>query len=238
MAFEDILRTHFGKVLTEVDFVKKTYKALEKFGFSDDNTIAAVCVCRDEISQSLRSIIKHIWGEAFNLSSLGGMFFAGKTALKAAMHHAPKGDGKERYVYYAMSHIAIDEGGRMGFCSRKGIKESQACGALCGFLGELQEKKVNVSIDDEDAEQSHLKMRLLKEIPYGHVPDLLELTRIAQKVIFADLEKAIHATVDIKKSDYALITGIQVHGPEKNYVWPAKCYAVIDELTYELTQYF
>ena len=42
------------------------------------------------------------------------MFFAGKTALKAAMHHAPEGSGKERYVYYAMPHIAIDEEGRMG----------------------------------------------------------------------------------------------------------------------------
>jgi hypothetical protein len=237
MEFEDVLRVHFDKVLTEVDFVRKTYKALEKFGFSDDNSIAAICVCRDEISQPLGSIIKHVWGEAFNLSSLGGMFFAGKTALKAVMHHSPRESGKERYVYYAMPHIAIDEEGRMGFCRRKGIEESHACGALCGFLGELQEKKLIVSIDDEDAEQSHLKMRLLKEIPYGQVPDLLELTRIAQRVILMDIEKAILAAVDRKKSDYALITGIQIHGPENNYVWPAKCYAVIDELTYELTQY-
>ena len=81
-------------------------------------------------------------------------------------------------------------------------------------------------------------MRLLKEIPYGHVPDLLELTRIAQKVILSDLEKAINSVVDITKSDYALITGIQVHGPENNYVWPSICYAVIDELRYELTQHF
>ena len=238
MGYEEILSRHFARIFTEVDFVKKTYDALRKFGFNDDNSIAAICVCRDEISQPLRSIIKHVWGEAFNLSSLGGMFFAGKTALKAAMHHSPKEGGKERYVYYAMPHIAIDEDGRMGFCRRKGIEESHACGALCGFLGELQEKKVNVSIDEEDAEQSHLKMRLLKEIPYGHVPDLLELTRIAQKAIFADIEKAIISTVDTKKSDYALITGIQIHGPENNYVWPARCYAVIDELLYELTQHF
>jgi hypothetical protein len=237
MAFEDILSAHFGRVLTEVDFVKKTYKALAKFGFSDDNSIAAICVCRDEISQPLRGIIRRVWGEAFNLSSLGGMFFAGKTALRAAMHHSPKEDGKERYVYYALPHIAIDEEGRMGFCRRKGIEESHACGALCGFLGELQEKKVNVSIDDEDAEQSHLKMRLLKEIPYGHVPDLLELTRIAHRVILSDIEKAINSIVDTRKSDYALITGIQIHGPENNYIWPAKCYAVVDELVYELTQY-
>ena len=90
MGFEEMLRKYFDKVLTEVDFVKKTYNALKKYGFNDENAIASVCICRDEISQSLRSIIKHVWGEAFDLSSLGGMFFAGKTALKAAMHHAPK----------------------------------------------------------------------------------------------------------------------------------------------------
>lgn len=72
MGYEEILSKHFDRVFTEVEFVKKTYNALRKFGFDDDNSIAAVCVCRDEISQTLRSIIKHIWGEAFNLSSLGG----------------------------------------------------------------------------------------------------------------------------------------------------------------------
>ena len=56
-----------------------------------------------------------------------------------------------------------------GFAAGRGSRSRSACGALCVFLGELQEKKINVSIDDEDAEQTHLKMRLLKEIPYGDV---------------------------------------------------------------------
>jgi hypothetical protein len=235
MRFEDILGKYFDKVFTEVDFVKKTYNALKKFGFNDENAIASVCICRDEISQSLRSIIKHVWGEAFNLSSLGGMFFAGKTALKATMHHAPNTDGRERYVFYAMPHIAIDEEGKMGLCRRKGIKESHACGALCGFLGELREKKVIVSIDDKDAEQGHLKMRLLREIPYGNVPDLLELTQIALKVIQTDLKQALQETVDEKKSDYALITGIQIHGPDGTFIWPAECYAFVNGIKKNVT---
>ena len=79
MGFEDILSKHFDKVYTEVEFVKKSYDVLKGFGFNDDNAIASVCVCRDEISQSMRSIVKHMWGEAFNLSSLAGMFTAGKS---------------------------------------------------------------------------------------------------------------------------------------------------------------
>ena len=229
MGFEEVLSKYFDKVYTEVDFVKKSYEALKKLGFNDENAIASVCVCRDEISQSMRSIVKHMWGEAFNLSSLAGMFTAGKTGLKAFMHHAPRIEGRERYVYYAIPHIAINEEGKTGFCKRKGIKEdSSACGALCLFLDELRQGKLHITIDEEDIEESLIKRRLLKEIPYGHVPDLLELTKITRKVIQTDLEHVLEKVVDIKKSDYAIMTGVQIHGPEGNYVWPSECYAVVN----------
>lgn len=228
MEFEDILKKHFPVFYTEVDFVKETYNALKQFGFNDDNSIASACVCRDEISQSLRSIIKHMWGEAFNFSSLAGMFTAGKTGLKASTHHAPRVDGRERYVYYVMPHIAINEEGKTGFCKRKGIKEeSSACGALCLFLDELRKGKLHITIDEEDIEESLLKRRLLTEIPYGQIPDLIELTKITRKVIQLDLEHAIEKVVDTKKSDYAVFTGIQIHGPDLNYIWPADSYVVI-----------
>lgn len=235
MGSEEILGKHFDKVFTEVEFVKKTYNILKKFGFNDENSIASVCVCRDEISQSLRSIIKHVWGEAFNLSSLAGMFTAGKTGLKAATHHAPRVDGRERYVYYVMPHIAINEEGKTGFCKRKGIKEeSSACGALCLFLDELRKGKLHITIDEEDIEESLLKRRLLTEIPYGQIPDLIELTKITRKVIQSDLERAIEKVVDTKKSDYAIITGIQIHAPDGNYIWPSECYAVVNGVRQEI----
>ena len=62
MGFENILSKYFDKVYTEVEFVKKSYDALKGLGFNDDNAIASVCVCRDEISQSMRSIVIHMWG--------------------------------------------------------------------------------------------------------------------------------------------------------------------------------
>jgi hypothetical protein len=27
-----------------------------------------------------------------------------------------------------------------------------------------------------------------------------------------------------------MLTGIQINGPESNYVWPASCYAVVNEV--------
>lgn len=231
MGFENILKKYFDKVYTEVDFVKKTYNALKGYGFTEENSIASVCLCRDEISQSLRSIIKHMWGEAFNLSSLAGMFFAGQTGLAAAMHHSPNIGGKERYVFYSLPHIAIDADGRIGVCKRVGRQgESTACGALVAFQKELSEGKLNLSMDDMDIEQNLLKRRLLREIPYGHVPDLLELTKITQRVVQKDIEYALNSIVDRRKSDYAVISGVQIHGPEHNYVWVASSYAVVNEV--------
>ena len=236
MGFEDVMKENFDGVVKEVEYVKKTYKALKAFGFNDDNSIASVCVCRDEISQTIRSIIKHVWGEAFNFSSLAAMFTAGKTGLKAAMHHAPKiDDGKERYVYYVIPHTAINEDGKTGFCKRRGIKEeSSACGALCLFLDELYTGKLHIKIDEEDIEESLLKRRLLKEITYGDIPSLIELTKITRKVIQEDLEHAIEKVIDTAKSDYALFSGIQIHAPDANYIWPADSYVVVDGKKQEL----
>ncbi len=229
MGFEDILKTYFAKVYTESDFVEKTYKILNKSGFDADNTIAAVDVCRDEISQPLVALIREHWGEAFNLCSLAAMFFAGKTALKAAMHHAPIVKGKERYVFYALPHIAIGPKGQLGVCKRVGRTEaSNACGALNVFLGELKSRKPNLSMDNEDVELSLIRTRLLREMPYGHIPDLMELTKITLKTIKEDFESALGGTVNTKHSDYAFITGIQIHGPEGNYVWPSVTYTVVN----------
>src|SRR4030042_4570311 len=174
MGFTEVLKKYFPVVYTETDFVEKTYKKLNASGFDADNTIASVCVCRDEISQPLVALIRENWGEAFNLCSLAAMFFAGKTALKAAMHHAPVVKGKERYVFYALPHIEIGAKGQLGICKRIGrTEDSNACGALNVFLGETKSRKPNLSMDNEDVELSLIRTSLLREIPYGHIPDLM-----------------------------------------------------------------
>jgi hypothetical protein len=266
MRFSDILNNIFPCAYKESDFVKRTFGALNKLGFNADNTIACVGICRDEICQSLFEGVRRNWGPAFNLSSLGGMFFAGRTGLIAAMHHAPNVDGRERYVFYSLPHIAINKEGRIGICKRRGRKgESIACGALDVFQKEIsvsdseqcQQKTlpsltlntdtdtnkltptpITDTLDSDDIELSLIRMRLIKEIPSGHIPDLFELTKITQKVIQKDLENTLKAIIPphppLEKGgvggfecDYSIITGIQIHGPDNNYIWPASCYAVV-----------
>ena len=235
MGVADALKAYFQRIEPEAEYIEKTHVALGKHGFTRDNSIACVGVCRDEISQPLIEVVQRNWGHVFNLSSLAGMFFAGKTGLSAAMHHAPNLEGKARYVFYSFPHIAIDGEGRVGVCEREGRHgESSACGALGVFQKELAEGSASKVIEVDDVEISLIRARLLEEIPEGKAPDLLELTKVAQRAIQADLEALLAVLIDTSKSDYAVIAGIQVHGPDGNYIAPVAAYVYVDGVKHEL----
>ena len=239
MTFRQALDIHFPHTISEADFVRSSYDSLYLHGFDDENSIACVGVCRDEITSSLLEKIQKVWGEAFNFSSLGGMLFLGKTGFLAAHHHAPVAGGRERYVYFAMPHIAINADGEIGVCYRPGRPGSSgACGALIAFRQEMLEGNLSLELDLNDIEQSLLKHRLLQKIKYGDVPDLVTLTKIAYEVILEDLERLVGLTVDSSISDYAILSGIQIHGPdEEQYIWPGVGYVVKNGQRNELDHY-
>lgn len=223
VTFESSLRSLFPGAIAEEEFVHRSAEALRPFGFTRETAIACVGVCRDEIAQPLAALVKETWGEAFVFSSLAGMLFLGKTGFLAAEHHSPVLGGRERYVFFALPHIAIGAQGEIGQCVRPGRSEpSSACGALTAFQGELARGQVHTGLDPDDIEYSLLKQRLLPRLRWGSSPDLVEITRRAYEVITEDANRLAAATVNTAHADYAILTGIQVHGPEGNSVWPGK----------------
>jgi hypothetical protein len=228
-SFEKTLNNLYPGALPQERFVEASSRALKRLGFDADNTIACVGVCRDEICRPLVDAMYEAWGEAFNFSSLAGMLFLGRTGFSAAQHHAPVHRGRQRYLYLVAAHIALGERGEIGLCHRTGqSKPSNACGALCAFLGELKRGSVHADLRADDIEQSLLKARLLEKIRWGQVPSLPELTLLAGKVIQEDLENMIALTVDASRADYAVLCGIQIHGPEgAELFWPTASYAVV-----------
>lgn len=219
----------YPSAIPEAAYFDKSTAILGELGFDSSNTIACVGVCRDEITRPLVDHVHRIWGEAFNFSSLAGMLLLGKTGISAALKHAPTTAAIHRYAFFAMAHISIGPQGVAGRFFRRGQQESSgACGALMAFLGEIEHRKLRLELDPDDIEQSLLKQRLFRRIPYGHVPDLPELTQITHETIVEDLERGISLTVDPSQASYAVLTGIQIHGPEdKDWIWPGPSYAVI-----------
>ncbi len=236
MNFQDTVDQYFPNTITEEAFVEQTYEALGHYGFDESNVIASAGTCRDEISFSLLALAEKRWGKVFNMSSLAGMLWLGKTGFSAAMHHSPIVEGRERYVHIAMPHLAIGANGEIGLCYRPGREgASSACGALAAFQKELEGGKLSLATDPYDLEQSLLKQSLFRKIPYGQVPDLATLTKYAHEIILEDLEKMIDLTHNPDKCDYAVLTGIQLHGPDNvNYVWPGVLYTVVNNEKHEV----
>ena len=70
---------------------------------------------------------------------------------------------------------------------------------------------------------------LFRKISYGELPDLVTLTKITYGVILEDLEHLVELTLDTSISDYAILSGTQIHGPDKEqYIWPGAMYVVIN----------
>lgn len=228
MNFKGVLDGVFPGARPEKGFVEATQRVLQPLGFTRKSALACTATCRDEISQSWVEAVQACWGPSFNFASLAGMVFAGKTGLGAALSHAPDPDGRARYVFYAGPHVGIGAGGEPGVCereSRRGL--STACGALLGLMRELEGGQCGAVDDPDDVEQGLIRQRIGGRCQ-GKAGDLFQLTGLAHDVIREDLERLLSAAIDTGKSDYALITGIQIHGPAMtNYIQPRTLQATV-----------
>lgn len=188
------------------DYMKKTYDCLVKYGFEDENTMGMVAICRDEITDPLFDEVMKYWGNTFNCCSLAGFVTMGKTGLAAATDHTPIFNDLRRFTFYAMPHIAISKDGEIGKVYREGIqKASHACGALEAIVKELQCGHLNLITDMQDIEQSIIRQKILSTIIYGDKPDLVEVTKLASRIISDDVEKLL-ATLDSSIFKYAVMT--------------------------------
>ncbi len=228
MSYPEALNHYFPGSMALNDFVNRSYTVLLREGFSPVNSIALVNTCRDELTYPLMEKIQKLWGSVFDLSSLGAMMSAGTYGLRAAVSHSPNLDGRERSIHFVFPHIALDGQGRPGYAERRGRHgESQACGALVALMEELKAGKKAPTPDPDDPEMSLLRQRLLPGLQ-GKPADLVELTRLAQRTACADLEYTLDKVIDPAASDYAILSGILIHGPSKRQeIWPETMYACI-----------
>lgn len=228
--FQETLNQIYPNAVAEAAFIEESYTWLNRLGFTMENTLACVGRCRDEVTNTLLYLVRAKWGEAFDFASLGGLFFAGKTGLGAAIAHAPTIYGRPRYLFLLMPHIGITQAGEIGKMLRPGQeKNTTACGALVAFQHEIASGSLDLTMDKIDIEQSLLKNRLANRLGEG-VPDLKDLTELARQTALNDLEAAIKQVVDPTTADYAVLTGVQIHGPYgENFISPGRCFAVIEE---------
>lgn len=233
IGFSDIIKlpmsldTIFNKYTTEDAFIKLSYKKLKKYGFNRDNSITGVCLCRDEICQSVLLHIKKLWGGVFNFSSFAGLYTLGKIGAEVFISHAPATEKNKKCVFYVFSHLGLSEKEEIGICKRKGLERSTACGALILFLNMLstKDKKTN---EVDNAEFIFVRQRLLREL-FNKSPSLLDITELALRATCEDIEKIMENYVQSEGISYALISGIQVHYMDNNYIVPKEAFVLLDD---------
>jgi Limiting CO2-inducible proteins B/C beta carbonyic anhydrases len=210
------------------EYVKRTVEALAPHGLDAERTLALAALCRDELTVELTRRISETWGYPFRLGSLAAMLLTGKSGLAAALAHAPKIEGRQRVVVYAMPHVGIREDGTLGSVNRPG-QEGQAgattaCGALVRFRTELADGDLRVDLDQYDVEMSLTRQRLVRELRYGVVPDIVELTTIARDVILDDLLHIGELVPGWAEADVAVFSGIQIHTGAGDHIQPGRSF--------------
>ncbi|KAL4856957.1 hypothetical protein ACK3TF_002657 [Chlorella vulgaris] len=246
------VQKHFEGSLGADDFMQRVEMALFAFGFTGDNSIAMVNLCRDEVTLTLKHRIEDVFGSAFSTNGLGGALTCGVTGMGAGFSHSPLcSSNKERYVFFSFPHISINASGEVGPMSRPGRPgQSCACGALIKATNEIKSEGLTCNCkipgvhDAVDPEMSILKQRIARRLRHeGHNDDsvknltLVDVTKVAERTISDDLEFLISKTVNTDKADYAVITGVQIHNwakdfedasPNMEFVAPTSAYVVVN----------
>jgi hypothetical protein len=224
------LEREFGDTVPIADFVVWTEWALARVGFRPSNCLPIVAVCRDELMADTDDAITDTWGRCFHVGSLGGMVFAGRTGLAAALGHVPGEDGRHRFATFCLPHIGIDADGVVGRVQRRGMhRESAACGALADVITQLQAGALDRLMDADDIEQSLLRARLAPAIDAGDPPSLRELTELVRAAASDDLRRYVELARDHEPVDVAYISGIVVHLPGNvDHVASVRAEVVID----------
>ncbi|CAI5974161.1 unnamed protein product [Closterium sp. NIES-64] len=238
--------TNFPGSVEETGYIATVAEKLKEHGFTKDNSIALVSTCRDEASRLLDATIDKHFGLTFALNGLAGVPPGGALAIKAGASHSPQDEGgKERYVFFGLTHIGVDETGAIGKMRREGRSAaSGACGALLALTAQFSASKDLPEASEDDLEVHNLTKKLLAVNPE---PNIVAVTKAAVDVINSTLEHLISVAVDSTKADYAVITGVQIHSGNNpvgtefklentvEYITPSLAYVVVDGVKKELS---
>jgi hypothetical protein len=231
MSFRETVDQHFpGSIPQEVFVRRAAVTLIQDHDFSPTNSLACAGVCRDELCRSLTDEIGAMWGDLFDFSSLAGMLTLGRTGFAAARAHAPVENGRARYLFLLFTHIGIGPRGEQGVVERPGRPGlTRACGALASVVEGFRHRQRRHRLDWRDPELSLLRMRLAQEEGLSESPDLIELTKAVHRATVGDLHTLMAEEFDRQTEDFAVVAGVQIHGPGGiSLLWPGTTYVVVE----------
>ena len=224
----------FADLLDVTTLLDWTRDALAPFGFHEHTSLPLVSVCRDELMFAFVDAVTAHWGHCFDLSSLAGLPLMGRTGLGAALGHAPDDDGRHRLVVFAFPHIGHDGG--IGAVHRPGVPgTTAACGAVEVARTALMSGVSGVVLDPHDVEESVLVQRLRRILGSADVPDMPAVTELVRRSAVDELTLLLSGlTTPSVVVDWALVSGVVVHGHDDDAVSLSSAVVVVDGVVTDL----
>lgn len=216
--FYQTLQSYFPNALNKLNYLGAATHKLNQMGFTNENTLAAVSICRDEILEDFRKSVTISWGNVFTLGGLAGLPVAGKTGLTAFSHHIPDDVESPQFLFVVASHIAIGENGELCAIKRKNCSsDSHACGSLLNCLGKFKQANGNYQPEFRvnDIGQSYVESCLApyqKEIINSENPELA-ITEKAFDVTLEILESLFSEMPEFTGGKFAVLGGIVINSP-------------------------
>jgi hypothetical protein len=209
-------------------FAEWSREALAPHGFVPGNALALLGVCRDELMFATSRVVSQVWGAAFDVSSLAGMVFLGRSGMAAAAHHAPGLDGRRRYVVMVLPHIGVTADGTVGMVLREGQHHaSTACGALVGLHAQLAAGTATDTLDHDDLEMSLLRAEVKTALGDAPLPDLAGLTDVARRCATDEMVRLADGLVRDADADVAVVSGMVVHHHSEDRVWISEAWVTL-----------
>lgn len=214
--FYQAVEEKFPKAKDFMIYLGEANQVLNKLGFTKENTLPALSICRDEILTDFKSAVTISWGNPFILGGLAGVLISGKTGLAAFSHHAQNIDDDTRFFFVIAPHIGIGENGKLCSTKRKNRKgHSSACGSLVNVLVKFQAQNGNFepAFRKDDIGQSFVETCLApfqKEILSAKDPEIAMVEK-AFEVTLRDLETYVKEIPDFVNSHVAVLGGIIIN---------------------------
>ncbi|MCB1269950.1 MAG: hypothetical protein M9942_07145 [Microthrixaceae bacterium] len=199
--------------MPQSEFLDDIDARLEARGFTPESTLAAVSICRDELTQHLIADVTRRWGPTFALGGLGGIPALGRTGWGACLAHVPDTMDRGRLLVVGATHIGIGPDGSPGHNLRPGQgAPTPTCGALSALEASWGEHPPAGPDESGLADGEAQLLRSLVEDQLDSPPsDLVELTRAATAAVEAEMMAQLDALDRWDVMDVAVVTGVQVH---------------------------
>ncbi len=219
--FDRLVKKTFPGAMSNTRLTKKVVAALEKKGFTPENTLVATSLCADELARVLEDDFVKIYGQNFNLGGLSGFPFAGNTGFGAMSAHVPD-DGFCLVVHGP--HVGITQDGLVGKVERSGIAlVDSCCGsaiAASNYLAGITAGGANINPQIQqftDFQQGAVQELIL---PHGkRLDDATDRMKELPYALYDSQDILVRDIIDSGKGGIkqglALLSGIQINtGPD------------------------